>query len=98
MVEPLTYTPNVVANITAWPSGSTPTRRGGSRHHLVGLRRGVRPRLVAPRVQRDEHDDLKPLPTVKVSHVQVGLQSISFHVSRVGVPMLVKISYYPRWM
>ena len=37
------------------------------------------------------------LPKVTVTHVKVGLQSISFHVSRVGVPMLVKISYYPRW-
>jgi len=26
-----------------------------------------------------------------------GLQSISFHVSQIGVPVLVKISYFPRW-
>jgi hypothetical protein len=38
-----------------------------------------------------------PLPPVTVSHVHVGLQDLSFHVSRIGVPMLVKISYYPRW-
>ena len=37
------------------------------------------------------------LPSVTVTHVKLGLQSLSFHVSRVGVPMLVKISYYPRW-
>ncbi len=37
------------------------------------------------------------LPKVTVTKVQLGLQSLSFHVSRVGVPMLVKISYYPRW-
>jgi hypothetical protein len=37
------------------------------------------------------------LAKVTVTHVKVGLQSISFHVSRVGVPVLVKISYYPRW-
>ncbi|MGA7834298.1 MAG: hypothetical protein WCA31_03740 [Acidimicrobiales bacterium] len=37
------------------------------------------------------------LPSVNVTRVKVGLQSISFHVSRIGVPMLVKISYYPRW-
>jgi hypothetical protein len=37
------------------------------------------------------------LPKVAVAHVKVGLQSLSFHVNRVGVPMLVKISYYPRW-
>ena len=38
-----------------------------------------------------------PLPSVTVTKVKSGLQSLSFHVSRVGVPMLVKISYYPRW-
>ena len=37
------------------------------------------------------------LPSVKVTHVKVGLQSLTFHVNRIGVPMLVKISYYPRW-
>jgi uncharacterized membrane protein len=37
------------------------------------------------------------LPRVSVTKVVVGLQSISFHVSRVGVPVLVKISYFPRW-
>ena len=37
------------------------------------------------------------LPKATVSNVNVGLQSISFHVSRIGVPMLVKISYFPRW-
>ena len=39
-----------------------------------------------------------PLPSVDVTHVQASACSRSrFHVSRVGVPMLVKISYYPRW-
>ena len=37
------------------------------------------------------------LPSVSVTRVKVGLQSLSFRVSRIGVPMLVKISYYPRW-
>ena len=37
------------------------------------------------------------LPRVTVSDVSQTTQSISFHVSRVGVPVLVKISYYPRW-
>jgi uncharacterized membrane protein len=32
-----------------------------------------------------------------VSDLTQTSQSISFHVSRIGVPMLVKISYYPRW-
>ncbi|HEY1830973.1 MAG TPA: hypothetical protein VGG38_12085 [Acidimicrobiales bacterium] len=32
-----------------------------------------------------------------VSHVSQGLSSISFNVSKVGVPVLVKISYFPNW-
>ena len=38
-----------------------------------------------------------PLPAVVLSHVRVTSQSVSFHVSRTGVPVLVKVSYYPRW-
>jgi hypothetical protein len=34
---------------------------------------------------------------VKVTNVVVATQSISFHVNRIGVPVLVKISYFPRW-
>ena len=37
------------------------------------------------------------LPAVAVSDVTQTTQSLSFHVSRVGVPMMVKISYFPRW-
>jgi hypothetical protein len=37
------------------------------------------------------------LPTNHVSRVVVATQSIAFHVSRIGVPVLVKISYFPRW-
>jgi hypothetical protein len=32
-----------------------------------------------------------------ISNVVQGTQSISFHVSSVGTPVLVKMSYFPRW-
>ncbi len=38
-----------------------------------------------------------PLPAIHISQVRLGDQSLSFHVSRIGVPVLVKISYYSRW-
>ena len=41
--------------------------------------------------------DSPALPSVRVSDIRETTQSISFHVSRVGVPVVVKISYYPRW-
>ncbi|MBO0692834.1 MAG: hypothetical protein J2P58_08060 [Acidimicrobiaceae bacterium] len=37
------------------------------------------------------------LPAVKVSHIRQHAESISFDVSRTGVPVLVKESYFPNW-
>jgi hypothetical protein len=39
----------------------------------------------------------KPLPAVTVSNVQLGDQDLRFSVDKVGVPILVKISYFPNW-
>jgi hypothetical protein len=33
----------------------------------------------------------------KVSDVHEGVNAVSFHVSRVGTPVLVKVSYFPNW-
>lgn len=38
-----------------------------------------------------------PLPSVQVSNVELGDQDISFDVDRVGVPVLVRVSYFPNW-
>lgn len=38
-----------------------------------------------------------PLPQVTVSNVQLGDQDLSFDVDQVGVPVLVKVSYFPNW-
>jgi hypothetical protein len=37
------------------------------------------------------------LPAVTVSDVEIGQQELSFHVDEVGVPVLVKVSYFPNW-
>jgi hypothetical protein len=37
------------------------------------------------------------LPSVTVSDIHQSAESISFNVSRVGVPVLVKESYFPNW-
>ncbi len=49
------------------------------------------------RVERGEEPDKTPLPPVKVSNIHEGDLSISFDVDRVGVPVLVKTSYFPNW-
>ncbi len=38
-----------------------------------------------------------PLPRVTVSNTKMSDQSLSFDVDQVGVPVLVKVSYYPNW-
>jgi hypothetical protein len=37
------------------------------------------------------------LPQVAVTEVKQGDDSLSFHVDKVGVPVLVKVSYFPNW-
>ncbi|HEV2308917.1 MAG TPA: hypothetical protein VGU73_00225, partial [Acidimicrobiia bacterium] len=39
----------------------------------------------------------RPLPSVRVTHIRQTDTSISFDVSRTGVPVLVKTSYFPNW-
>jgi hypothetical protein len=39
----------------------------------------------------------KTLPAVSVSNVQLGDQDLRFSVDKIGVPILVKISYFPNW-
>ena len=38
-----------------------------------------------------------PLDPVQVSDVEMGQQDLSFRVDQVGVPVLVKVSYFPNW-
>jgi hypothetical protein len=37
------------------------------------------------------------MPQVEVSNVDINEQSLSFDVDRTGVPVLVKVSYFPNW-
>ncbi len=38
-----------------------------------------------------------PVPATAVTRIRQTADSISFHVSRVGTPVLVKLSYFPNW-
>jgi hypothetical protein len=98
MVEPLTSTPNVVANISSqadWLSANQTWWLTPSLQKVYAASSGPAswPRASSITAMTSS----VPLPKVVVTHTHVGLQSLSFHVSRVGVPILVKISYYPRW-
>ena len=45
----------------------------------------------------DKHPAAVPEPTATVSHITQTDSSVSFHVDRVGVPVEVKVSYFPNW-
>ena len=44
-------------------------------------------------------EDIEPvaLPDIEVSDVVMGQQEVSFSVDEIGVPVLVKVSYFPNW-
>ncbi len=48
-------------------------------------------------VRPDEPVNTVALPQVDVSDVVIGEQSIDFTVDQVGVPVIVKVSYFPNW-
>ncbi|MGE0141546.1 MAG: hypothetical protein AB7R77_27420, partial [Ilumatobacteraceae bacterium] len=48
-------------------------------------------------VQPADSIEVVDLPEVTVTDVELGDQDLSFHVDRVGVPVLVKMSYFPNW-
>ncbi|HMK64022.1 MAG TPA: hypothetical protein VK386_10410, partial [Acidimicrobiales bacterium] len=43
------------------------------------------------------HDTGAPLAPVTVSHIRTTSDTISFSVNRTGVPVVVRISYFPAW-
>ena len=38
-----------------------------------------------------------PLPAVTISNVDIQQQSLSFEVDQVGVPVLIRVGYFPNW-
>jgi hypothetical protein len=97
LVEGLREVPNVVANTTSrvgWLDAN----------EKWWLNTNLWPALAAssgpskwPRAANVTSMTPTKLPTIVVTDIVSGPQSISFHVNRIGVPVLVKISYFPRW-
>ncbi|MEM9747810.1 MAG: hypothetical protein AAF945_14025, partial [Actinomycetota bacterium] len=48
-------------------------------------------------VAPQETIEQRALPAVEVTNVDIDQQSLSFSVDQVGVPIMVKISYFPNW-
>lgn len=99
VVTPLSYQPVVETGLskTAWlalgirwfqapADWSVPIAEAGP----ASWRRVAAGQIVEP-------GDGKKLPTVHVSNIKMSDAAVSFDVSRVGVPVLVKIPYFPNW-
>ena len=98
VVEPLSTLPNVVV-------GHLESQGVAQRQRdlvapavvLAGPGRRERAGVVAARVLDQEDDQTSRSDPTTVSDVHVKTQSLSFHVSSLGTPVLVKVSYFPRW-
>jgi hypothetical protein len=49
------------------------------------------------RVASGELPERRSLPPVSVTDITTGVDSISFHVDRIGVPVMVRASFFPNW-
>ncbi|HEX4906318.1 MAG TPA: hypothetical protein VFU93_12760, partial [Acidimicrobiales bacterium] len=49
------------------------------------------------RIDRDDRPDAREVDPVRISNIDEGTSTISFDVSDVGTPVLVKTSYFPNW-
>lgn len=62
----------------------------------IGLKPGDPGRKVDILIPADEIEVVE-LPAIEISNYRLGEQDLSFDVSEVGVPVLVKVSYFPNW-
>ena len=98
MVQALTHLPNIVADTTSrvgWLRANTSWYLDEKLWGAVAATNGPSNWPTATSVTTMTTSST--LPKVKVTQIDSQSQSISFHVSKVGVPILVKISYFPRW-
>jgi hypothetical protein len=98
MVQALRHDPNVVANVSSQAKWLVANQTWWLTPSLQKVYLAMSGPSTWPRAAHvTSMTSGATLPSVSVTQVKDGLQSLSFHVSRIGVPMLVKISYYPRW-
>jgi hypothetical protein len=97
VVTPLAALPNVVTRLgarSAWQSASMSWWLDTKRWH-VALAQSGPPSW--PRISNPLHARVVPTNHDQVSAIHESVSTVSFHVSRIGVPVEVRVSYYPRW-
>lgn len=97
VVTPLTHWPNVLAHVNgrqSWQDANVTWWLDPRLWSVLGAASGP---SNWPRAASVTSMVARRAPATAVSAVRVGTQSLSFHVTRLGTPVLVKVSYYPRW-
>jgi MFS family permease len=99
LVTPLANQPVVMKGVSggnqAWLNPSVAWYDNPARWSVYEAASG--PRSWARVAASDANPPQTPLPAVTVSAVRVHEESMSFDVSRTGVPVLVNTSYFPNW-
>jgi hypothetical protein len=99
LVTPLADDPAVVAGIDPAPSGwldQSLTWYDHPERWNVELAQGG-PASWPRTTVGDTQPPVRRAGTTRVTHVSTTDTTVSFHVSRVGTPVLVKVSYFPNW-
>ncbi|MBK9180880.1 MAG: hypothetical protein IPM45_15170 [Acidimicrobiales bacterium] len=99
LVEALTCEPAVLTGLAstggrAWLDVATDWYLDPSRWDVPLAQSGP---AAWPRTTADEQPPCRPVGDAAVSDLTVGDDRISFRVDQVGVPILVKASYFPNW-
>jgi hypothetical protein len=99
LVTPLTNEPAVLSGVDPAPSGWLNQSVAWYDHPNrwnVELAQGGPPSWPRTTVG-DPRPPVRRVPTTHVTGVTTTDTTVSFHVSRVGTPVLVKVSYFPNW-
>ncbi len=97
LVQPLANQPVVMRDVTGtkWLAPSQSWYLDSKRWDVYEAASG--PASWARVASSDPNPPKRPEPRAKVSDMVQHEESISFHVDRTGVPILVKTSYFPNW-
>lgn len=99
LVTPLTHEPAVLSGISprqgSWLPVSEAWYLDPARWKVELAQSGPAgwPHITAS----DLHPPQRAVPPTTVRHIHQGISRISFQVSRIGTPVLVKTSYFPNW-
>lgn len=95
LVEPMTLEPAVWSDVTheTWLDSAADVFVEGR----AATVRTVNGPLSWQRITAETPPQQRPLEPITVSNIEVGTDQISFTVDQIGVPVMVKISYFPNW-